>query len=1251
MKKFGNFIVKNKVLILIITAILIIPSIIGYIKTGVNYDILTYLPSDIETLKGEKILTDDFKMGAFSIVVVDNMDSKDIIKLEDEYRKLKSVHEVISINDLTGTGIPIEMLPNTVRDKVAKDGTTLILVTFSGSTSDDDTLAAVTKMREISDKNTKIGGMSAMVLDTKELFNREMLLYVIIAVILCIIILELSLDSYLVPFLLIGNIGIAILFNMGSNIMFGEICYITKAIVAILQLGVTTDFSIFLYHQYEKLKKEKKNNDEAMVEAISNTFVSVMGSSLTTIAGFLALCTMKLTLGFDIGLVMAKGVVLGVICVLTVFPALILVFDKQITKTRHKVILPKFTIIKNFVMKHYVVIFVIFLILLFPAYKAQTKTSVYYKLDESMPETYGYKIATKELNDKYGLVTQEMILVDKNKPDYEINEMVDKIKEVDGIDFIINPSELSKYGITENMIPEKIRELYGTDKYKMIIIGSTYDIATDELNAQIDKVNEIIKLYDENSILAGEGPLTKDLVSITDIDLVNVNYASIGAIFLLMLIVLKSVSLPVLLVIAIEFAIFINMGVPYFTDTKIPFIASIVIGTIQLGATIDYAILMTTKYLEERKIGKDKKEAVKYALDNSVCSIFVSAMCFFAATIGVGIVSQIDLIGSLCRLISRGALISMIVVIMIIPSILLIFDKLIIKTTYLKKGNDNMKKNKIKKVVVASLVLTLALSPLSTLALSKEETVYTNLNSDGSIKNIYVNEHLINSDKKDSISDLTDLENIKNINSNRQFLLDNNRITWESKGEDIFFQGTTKKELPIGEEVTYKLDGKEIKLDDLLGKKGKVEITIKYKNKLTHIKNINGHNEEIFTPFVVATVTNIPTSNNKNVEVTNGKVIDNGIGYTVVALSTPGLYESLDLKELKGLDEVTITYDTEKFELSSIYSAATPKIIDASDLDIFDKINDMYVSIDKLQKAMNDLENGSRTILNNLSLISDGSSEISKNLGLVVENLDNIKNGTVELDNGLTQIVEELEKSKETFVSMNEKLTEMQTLINANTNYINGLKSVKTNYETLASYPYEALNDEQKAQLAALKFTYDSFNLGDASKSLITVLEGDNKALSETITAFQKVNEAMNGLNTYLPKLKEGADKLSAGTKQLKEGTALLHEKMNELSTGTAKLKEGMNSLNNGINAFDQKGIKPIVNVKNEAKKISGKLKALTELSDEYQSFSLKDNNTSSNTKFISVIEGKSAPKEEKNIEVKEEKKTNFFDKIVNIFK
>ena len=874
MNKITKIICKHKILIVIITLLLCIPALIGYKNTKINYDILVYLPKDIETLKGAKILAEDFKMGAFSMVVVDNMPAKDILDLEDKFKNIDSVEHVLSLTDITGTTIPINMLPSKIVKKFSNGNSQLMIVTFKNSTSDEKTLDAVSKMRKMTDEKVKIGGMSAMVLDTKELFNNEMLLYVIIAVILCIIVLELFLDSYLIPVLLMVNIGIAILFNMGSNILLGNISYITKAIAAVLQLGVTTDFSIFLYHKYESLKKEYKNKNDAMAIAIHDTFVSVFGSSLTTIAGFLALCTMNLTLGTDIGLVMAKGVLIGVICVLTLFPALLLIFDKQIEKTSHKVITPKFTRTKNFVMKHYKIIFICFIILLIPAFYFQSKTNVYYKLDESIPDDYGYSIATKTLKEDYNMVSQAIVLVDRNKKDYEINNMIEEIEKIDGVNKVISPTELSGLGITEKMVNQKIKDIYETDKYKMILITSKYDIATNELNNQVEHIEKVIKKYDENAILAGEGPLMKDLVVISDQDFRNVNFTSIAIIFIIMLIVLKSISLPVLLVTAIEFAIFINMGIPYLTNTTLPFIASVVIGTIQLGATIDYAILLTTKYLEERKT-KDKYKSVKEALDTSVSSIFVSAMCFFAATIGVGLVSKIDMIGSLCRLMSRGAIISMLVVVLIVPSILLIFDKVIIKTTkgFKKKEGFNMK-NKL-----AILLLMTLFIPFNVMAATKNETVYSVINSEGKSETT-VTEILDEIDG--DVIDESDLENILNINGEEQYFKDDKRLTWKSNGNPIYYQGTTNKKLPIDIKVTYYLNNNEVNVKTINGKKGHIKIKIDYKNNERH--------GDLYTPFIV-TMASIIKGDATNVTISTGKVIANGKQNIAIGIAAPGLYE------------------------------------------------------------------------------------------------------------------------------------------------------------------------------------------------------------------------------------------------------------------------------------------------------------------------------------------------------------------------
>ena len=682
MEKFGQFICKYKVAILIISLLLLIPSIIGYKATRVNYDILVYLPDNIETIKGENILADDFDMGAFSVVILENMQSKDIIELEKQFREVGNVEKVVGLTDIIGTDVPLEMLPDEIKDKLYKDNTTPVLVTFKDGISEDTTMETVEKLREISNENCKISGMTATVLDTRNLSDSEVIIYVMIAVALCLIILQLALDSYLAPVLMLLNIGMAVLYNMGTNAFLGQTSYITKAISAVLQLGVTMDFAIFLYHSYKAEKEKASNNDEAMATAIAKTLVSVLGSSLTTIAGFLALCSMNLTLGKDIGLVMAKGVLIGVITAVTTLPAMLLVFDKWVEKTKHKEILPRFEKVKNFNLKHYKAILVAFIVILPFAVYGYTHTENYYNLSKSLPDTLNSIQANNELKDKFDMVSTELLLVDKNMPDYKLNEMLDKIESLDGIEWTLSYSKISKeVNIPKEMLPEDITSIFESDKYQMVIINSKYEIATNELNSQIEEVNKIIKEYDDTAILAGEGPLMKDLVEISDHDFNSVNTVSIAIILVIMVFVLKSVSLPIILIAAIEFAIFINMGIPAYTGTVIPFIASIVIGTIQLGATIDYAILITTKYKTARIEGKDKHQAIDEALGTSIQSIIVSALCFFGATFGVGMYSKIEMIGSLCSLMARGAIISMVTVLTVLPAFLIVFDKIICKTS------------------------------------------------------------------------------------------------------------------------------------------------------------------------------------------------------------------------------------------------------------------------------------------------------------------------------------------------------------------------------------------------------------------------------------------------------------------------------------------------------------------------------------------------------------------------------------------
>jgi len=680
MKKFTKWITENSKLIVIISLILLIPALIGYRSTKINYDILVYLPDDIETIKGQNILTDEFGIGAFSFVTVEDTSNYELLKLEKEIRKIEGVNQVVSIADITDTVFPKEMIPSVIQDKVYKDGKTVVLITMNSSASEEATIEAVEKLRTtVNDANT-VSGMTAMVLDTMNLSETEIYAYISIAVVLCLMVLMFATDSFIVPIFLLANIGIAILYNLGSNIFLGNISYITKAITAVLQLGVTMDFSIFLYHKYEQERETEKDSKKAMQNAIHQTFVSVIGSSLTTIAGFLALCFMDLTLGRDIGIVMAKGVLCGLICVLTIFPCMLLVFEKQIEKTKHKNYFPKFNKVKNFATKHYRVSLLVFLLLLIPTMYGNNHYNVYYKLDKSLPEDLPSSIANYELAKNFNIVSPEIILLDKNMNPNTRDELIEKLKNIEGIDLVLAPSKIKELGIPEEMLSE-LTEKMENSEYQLMILNSTYEIASDELNNQIETIDNIVKSYDQKAIIAGEGALMKDLTTIADHDFKMVNYTSIAVIFILMIFVLKSASLPFILICTIEFAIFSNMAVAYYTGKVLPFIASIVVGTIQLGATIDYAILMSTKYLEERKKEKNKKKAIKTTLEATVPSIITSALCFFGATFGVAAYSKIDMIGAICDLLSRGSIISMITVILLLPALLLIFDKVVMKTT------------------------------------------------------------------------------------------------------------------------------------------------------------------------------------------------------------------------------------------------------------------------------------------------------------------------------------------------------------------------------------------------------------------------------------------------------------------------------------------------------------------------------------------------------------------------------------------
>lgn len=693
MKKFGKVVVKLRIPILVLSFLLLIPSVIGYFNTKVNYDILYYLPNDIDTMQGQDILLDDFGKGAYAMVVVDGMNKSNVSKLVKKVEGVDHVASVISYSGVVGDDVPSEILPDKFRSYFENEdsGATLFAIFFDDTTSSDDTMKAIKEVRDVTDNQCYIAGMSAVVTDTKTMAEKETPFYVLVAVVLVCIVLAIFMDSFLVPVFFMLSIGMAIVYNLGSNYFLGEVSYITKALAAVLQLGVTLDYSIFLWHSYKEAKEETPDDhQEAMAVAIGNTLTSVVGSSITTVAGFIALCFMSFTLGLDLGVVMAKGVVLGVIGCVTILPSLILTFDKALEKTMHREIMPNFDKPARWIVNHSWIFLIIFVLLLGPAIYGYNNTKVYYDLSDTLPEKLNCSQANKLLADNFdGTNSIYMILADSNLSAEDSNAMMNEVNDLDGISFALSIDSALGGEIPTEMLPDSlVSELKG-DEYQIMMVSTNYTIASDEINDQINKVDAIAKKYDAKSMVIGEAPCTKDLITITDKDFKTVSAVSIVAIFFIIFFVLKSISLPVILVAAIEFAIFVNMGIPYYTGTTIPFISSVVIGTIQLGATVDYAILMTTRYKRERAAGNSKKEAISIALGTSIPSIIVSALGFFAATFGVGMIASVDMIASLCTLMARGAIISMFVVIFVLPSLFVLLDKVIIHTSLGFKPKKN----------------------------------------------------------------------------------------------------------------------------------------------------------------------------------------------------------------------------------------------------------------------------------------------------------------------------------------------------------------------------------------------------------------------------------------------------------------------------------------------------------------------------------------------------------------------------------
>ncbi len=686
MYKVGEKIVKWRVPIFILSILLLFPSLLGMIRTRVNYDILYYLPDSIETMQGQDILAEQFGTGAYSMFICEGMENRDVVELKKKIEQVEHVEKAVWYDSLMDISVPMEMLPDKVLDIFNTEDSTMMFIIFDTTTSADETMEAIKDIRAIAGKQCFLSGMSAIVTDTKDLSDQEVPVYVVIAVLLSATVLAVAMDSFFIPVVFLLGIGMAILYNLGSNIFFGEISYITKALTAVLQLGVTMDYSIFLWHSYQEQLAVYENRKEAMAHAVEKTIKSVVGSSLTTVAGFIALCFMSFTLGLDLGIVMAKGVVIGVICCVTVLPSMIMIFDKVLEKTKHRPLLPEMHRLSDFITKHYKFFALVMVLLIVPAAYCQRNADVYYDLDETLPEDLPSITANTKLQDNFNMGAMHMLLIDSSLPGKEVREMMEEMEKVDGVKGVLGMETLLGSRVPESMIPDSVKEILENDNYELMLVNNEYKVASEEVNRQITELNEILKRYDPNGMLVGEAPCTKDLITITDKDFKVVNAVSILAVFVIIIFVFKSWFLPIVLVAVIEFAIFINLGIPYLTGTTIPFIASIVIGTIQLGSTVDYAILMTSRYETERGSGKSKKESIQIAHRASMKSIIVSAISFFAATFGVGVYSNIDMISSLCSLMARGALISMVVVLCVLPSMFMVFDKIICRSSKNFKG-------------------------------------------------------------------------------------------------------------------------------------------------------------------------------------------------------------------------------------------------------------------------------------------------------------------------------------------------------------------------------------------------------------------------------------------------------------------------------------------------------------------------------------------------------------------------------------
>ena len=973
-EKISYFIARHPKIILTVATLLLIPSFFGYISTFVNYDIMSYLPEDIESVRGEDILDREFGLAANAFLVIDDMSAKDVVKIKNEISQIEGVSKVTWVDDIADISIPQSMLPDALTDIFYANGgkSTLLMIQFEQGSATSLTMNAIREIRTKLNKQCFLSGMSAIITDTKILTDSEAPKYIVIAVALALVALSFTMDSWVLPLVLLTALGYAVIYNLGTNIfMPNGISYITQSVAAILQLGVTMDYSVFLMDRFNEEQGKTDNKTDAMARAVSSTFVSLAGSSLTTVFGFLALCFMSLTLGFDIGIVMAKGVVFGLATVVVVLPAFLLMFYKPIYRFRHRRIIPGFGRLTDFVIGHRKVFAIIFAALIIPSYIAKSAVPLDYVVSNALPEQLDSVQALGKLQSDFNMATTHFIIIDDDVPSGRVSEMIDEFEAVDGVSGIISLNSFVGPAISEDILPDSIRDICFKNGKQLMMVNSVYTPSSNEENAQVDALTEILKKYDENGFLTGEGAMSKDLITVTDRDFRVTSVISIAAIFILIAVIFKSVSIPVLLVAAIELAIFINIAASLITGADVSFIAPTIISCVQLGATVDYAILMTTRYREEKKNGHKKLEAMRIAARESDKSVFQSALVFFSATFGVYCVCNIEIVKSVCSMLARGAAVSGLVIMIFLPALLTCFDSLINKTTYspkegkkAKNKTEDKKKMKASSIIKKTAAVCTALAMLVSLtactagkgkadsetdrasvqtaaqpvytakpgSVSKSETVYINMNSSGKIETVSVTDWLHTDKGKVCVNDKSNLKNIENIKGETLPVIDGETVKWNMTDTDLYYSGTSSEKPPVEIEISYSLDGKKIPPDKLAGKSGKVEINVNMKNNLCKKVKIDGKEQNIYLPVFVVGGFILPEAEFSGVQVKNGRAIGDGTKEIAVMFGMPGMVESLGLKDM-GLDEITgieigstasVTADAENFSLGNMYFAAIP---------------------------------------------------------------------------------------------------------------------------------------------------------------------------------------------------------------------------------------------------------------------------------------------------------------------------------------